>query len=146
MADQMERQHLRHQQMLPWGHLAQSHLSTIISLIMAKPVQHVYTAVSYALNTNQIFWPNRTKKDINHRKQSSRRHVPCNGIALLILQGRHLMLSGELDQCAGSPLKLLVTTTNRDAAWPGAWFSGWPADWLDDHWWLTSAWLTASQA
>lgn len=51
MADQMETEHLRHQQMLPWEHLAYSHLFTIISLITEKPVQHMYTAVSYFYST-----------------------------------------------------------------------------------------------
>lgn len=41
MADQMETEHLGHQQMLPRGHLAHSQLSAITSPIMAKPVQHM---------------------------------------------------------------------------------------------------------
>lgn len=38
MADQMETEHLGHQQMLPRGHLAHTHLSAIIALIIAGTV------------------------------------------------------------------------------------------------------------
>lgn len=70
MADQMETEHLGHWQMLPWGHLAHSRLSTIISLSRAKPVEHKHTVIIPYIYSATCFQYTVRSKSINHSKQS----------------------------------------------------------------------------